>query len=52
MMRVFLRNRVEGRCENDKRLSNDNYGSRKGYSIESALLEKRLIFDLAKKTGE
>jgi len=33
-------------------LSKDNYGSRKRFSIESALLEKRLIFDLAKITEE
>ena len=51
-MRTLLRNRTEGRYENNRRLSKHNPGSRKGYSIESALLEKRLIFDLAKKTEE
>ena len=33
-------------------MSKHNYGYRKGYSIESALLEKILIFDLAKKNKE
>ena len=50
-MRIFLRLRIEKNCENDKKLSNHNYGYRKCHSIESVLLEKRLIFDLAKKRG-
>ena len=40
------------RIENDARTSKHNYGSRSGYSIENALLEKRLIVDHAKKSGE
>ena len=33
-------------------MSTHNYGIRKGCSIDSSLLEKILIFDLAKKTEE
>ena len=40
------------RIENDARISKYNYVSRSGYSIENALLEKRLIVDYAKKSGE
>ena len=35
-----------------KKTSKHNYGSRQGCSIDSDLLEKRLILDLAKKTEE
>ena len=52
MMRIFLRKLIEGRYESDKRLYKHEYWSRKGYSIESASLEKRFIFDLAKSTEE
>ena len=31
--------------EKDERLLKANYGSQKNYSIESAILEKRLIYD-------
>ena len=51
LMRIFLRLRIEENYEDDKRMSKHNYGSRKFYSIESLLLEKR-FFDLAKKTEE
>ena len=49
LMRAFLRLRTEENRENDKRMSKHDHGSRKGHSKASALLEKRLIFDLAKK---
>ena len=38
-MRIFLRFRIVNNYENYMRMSNDKYGSRKGYSIDSALLE-------------
>jgi hypothetical protein len=40
VMRVFLGIRMNDRIEMDSRVSKYNYGSRKGYSIENALLEK------------
>ena len=33
-------------------MSRHNYGSRKGFSIDSALLEKKLLFDYAKRREE
>ena len=50
-MRMFLRLRIDENYEYDRRMSNHNHGSRKGYSIESDFLENRLIFDVAKKNG-
>ena len=38
--------------ESDVRFSKANYGSRRNYSIESALLEKRLIFDSSMMSGK
>ena len=52
VMRMFLGSRMNERIENDARISKYNCGSRSGYSIENALLEKRLIMDHAKKSGE
>ena len=43
MMRILLNNGDKERIEIDKR--NSNYGLRKNYSIESALLEKRIVFN-------
>ena len=45
IMRIYLREEDEEIIESDARFSKSNYGSWKNYSIESALLEKRLIFD-------
>ena len=45
IMRIFLNDGDEEKIETDKRFSKANYGSRKNYSIELAILEKRLIFD-------
>ena len=45
LMRMFLGLSMTENYENDNRMSKHNYGSRKGCSIESALLKKRLIFD-------
>ena len=52
VMRIFLGSRINERIENDARISKRNYGSRSGYSIENALLEKSLIVDHAKKSGQ
>ena len=51
-MRMFLGLIIVENYENDKRTSKQNCGSRKGHSTDSALLEKRLIFDLTKKSEE
>jgi len=52
IMRIILNDGNTERIENDDRFSKSNYGSRKNYAIESALLEKRLIFDNSVFTGE
>ena len=44
-MGIHLRADKEELIENDRRFSKSNYGSRKNFSIEIALLQKRLIFD-------
>jgi len=45
MMRIHLGGEEKELIENDNRFSKANYGSRKNYSIESAILEKRLAID-------
>ena len=37
--------RDKGEAEKGDYISKSNYGSRKNYTIESALLEKMLIYD-------
>ena len=49
LMRTLLRLRIEKNHQYKKTMSKHDHSSRKVYSIESALLEDRLIFDLAKK---
>ena len=51
-MRIFLREEIEEMIENDNRFSKSNYGSIKNYSIKSALLEKRAIFDNSMLSGK
>ena len=41
----MLSSKDEELIEYDKRFSTANYGSRRNYSIESVILEKRLIID-------
>jgi len=36
---------MDDALENDKQISKHNFGSRKGYSIDEAILEKRLLCD-------
>ena len=45
MMRLYLNSEKEELIETDSHFSKANYGLRKNYSIETVLLEKRLIFD-------
>ena len=52
MMRIFIGGRKNETIESDDRLSKFNYGFRKNYLIETALLEKRLMHDLAVRNGE
>ena len=52
VMRIFLGDEIEEMIENDDRFSTANYGSRKNYSIESALLEKRMTFDHSMLSGK
>ena len=44
IMRIFLNSDKEEIIKRDLRISKVNYGSRKNYSIETAILEKRLVF--------
>ena len=44
-IRVQLDPREEELIKNNNRFSKENYSLRKNYSIESAMLEKRLILD-------
>ena len=45
IMRIYLEDLDEEMIESDDRFSKSNYGLRKNYSIETAILEKRLTFD-------
>ena len=44
-MRIYLSDESEELIESDKRFLKSNYGSRKNYLIETAILEKGLTFD-------
>ena len=52
LMRMFIGGRTEGVIEKDQRISKFNYGSRANYSIENAILEKRLMCDLSIRDGK
>ena len=52
MMRIFIGGRNNKNAEIDNRLSKYNYRSRRNYSIETILLEKRLIYDAALWDGK
>ena len=45
MMWIFLPSDEEEIIEADNKFSKTNYGSRKNFSIETAILEKRLVLD-------
>ena len=51
LMRIFVNTRNKGSIEADEIILKSNYGSRPGYSIEDAILEKRLVFDKSLVTG-
>ena len=51
-MRIFVGGRTKGAIENDERISKFNYGSRTHCSIENAMIEKRLMCDLAMREGK
>ena len=51
-MRIFLWGRMSNEVEEVKRFPENDHGPQRGHSIKSALLEKRLMFDHAKKAGD
>ena len=51
LMRIFVNTRNKGSIEADERISKSNYGSRPGYSIQDAILEKILVFDISLVAG-
>ena len=52
LMRIYIGGRNNDNVEEDERLSKFNYGSRTNYSIETAILEKRLMYDVAVRDGK
>ena len=52
IMRILVNIRNKRNIESDNRVSNRNYGSRPGHSIEDAILENRLFFDNSLVTGK
>ena len=48
IVRIYIGWRNDSNIKIDERLSKFNFGSRKHYSIDSALLEKRLVYDTSK----
>ena len=52
MMRIQLGGDAKELIEEDNRFSKANYGSRRNYSIESAILEKRLAIDNSLLSGQ
>jgi len=51
-MRIYIGSRNNEKIELDERLSQFNYGSRSNYSIEMAILEKRLMYNVAVRDGK
>ena len=52
LMRIFLGLRDNKQIESDEMFLKSNYSSRKNYSIESAILEKWLIYDTSMLSGK
>lgn len=52
IMRIFVDLRMENVTKNQRNLSRYNFGSRKVFSIDTATLEKRLMCDYAKYSGQ
>jgi len=51
-MRIYIGSRNNDKIESDERLFQFNYGTRSNYSIETAILEKRLMYDVAVRDGK
>ena len=51
-MRIYIGERNSDKIEEDDRLSKFNYGSKANYLIETAILEKRLMYDVAIRDGK
>jgi hypothetical protein len=51
-MRIFLRLRDKDEAEQDNKISKSNYRLYKNYSIEFAILEKRLIYGYSMLSGK
>ena len=47
-----MKNRNTGKIEQDKRISKSNFGSRPKYSIETVILQKRIIYNNSKLTNK
>ena len=52
LMIIFVNERMVGVIEKDETISKGNYGSRKGYSIDDLVLEKRLFRDCSMQNME
>ena len=52
VMRILVNNRNKHRIEKDLRIAKSNYRSRLRYSIDDAILEKRLIYDNSMLSGK
>ena len=52
IIRIYVGRRNNENIERDDRLLQFNYGSRVNYSIETAILEKRLMYDIAVRDGK
>ena len=52
IIRIYVGLRNDRNIQKNKNISYFNFGSRKNYSIKSALLEKRLIYDSSKYNNE
>ena len=52
IIKIWVNNRNKGKIETDSRVVKSNYSSRAGYSIESVLLKKWLIYNHSKLSRE
>ena len=51
-MRIYVGGRNKDLIENNNRLLKFNYGSRTNHSIDIAILEKRLMYDVVIRDGK
>ena len=51
-MRIFIEMRYQNEMEHNNRFLRHNYGSRKSYSIDEVILERRLIYNISRITME